>query len=65
MIKLNRLNNTEVFVNPDLIEMMEETPDLVITLKSGRKLVVSQKVSEVCNEIIDYKAKLAGFKQNV
>lgn len=58
MIRLNRLNNTEIVVNAELIEYMEETPDLVITLTSGRRIVVVQSLSEVIDRIISYKAKI-------
>jgi len=55
MIKVKRINNSEVVLNSDQIEYMEETPDLVITLVSGRKLVVSQTLEEVIKMILSYK----------
>jgi len=58
MIIVNRVNNSEVVINSDLIETMEETPDLVITLTSGRKIVVSQKINEVIRKIIKYKSRI-------
>ncbi len=58
MIRLNRLNNSEIVINADQIEFMEETPDLVITLMSGRKIVVCQPMSEVIRRIIKYKARI-------
>lgn len=58
MIRLNRLNRSEIVVNAEQIEYMEETPDLVITLMSGRKIVVSQSLSEVIDRIITYKARI-------
>jgi flagellar protein FlbD len=62
MIRLNRLNNSEIVVNVDLIEMMEETPDLVITLSTGRKIVVSQKMDEVIELIIKFKSRIISFR---
>jgi flagellar protein FlbD len=55
MIKVKRINNSEVVLNSDQIEYMEETPDLVITLVSGRKLVVNQTLEEVIRMILTYK----------
>ena len=58
MIRLNRLNKSEIVINADQIEFMEETPDLVITLMSGRKIVVSQSMMEVIKRIVQYKARI-------
>lgn len=58
MIKVHRLNNEEFLVNCDLIEFIEETPDTVISMTSGRKLVVSEASDEVKRLIIEYKRQL-------
>ena len=42
MIELTRLNNKTLYVNSDLIELVEETPDTVVTLTNGRKLIVTE-----------------------
>ena len=39
MIKLTRLNHEPLVLNSDLIEYVEITPDTVITLTSGQKLM--------------------------
>ncbi len=36
MIEVTRLNGTQILVNADLIELVEETPDTVITFTTGR-----------------------------
>ena len=41
MIELTKLNDIKFSVNPELIEIVETTPDTVITLTTGRKLIVS------------------------
>ncbi len=58
MIKVSRLNKEEFFVNPDLIEFIEETPDTVISLQSGRKVVVAESVEEIVESIVRYKRKI-------
>ncbi|MCD4786569.1 MAG: flagellar FlbD family protein [Candidatus Eremiobacteraeota bacterium] len=58
MIRLNRINNSEVIVNSDQIEIIEETPDLVLTLTSGKKIMVNQKLNEVIRMIVDYKSTI-------
>jgi flagellar protein FlbD len=47
MITVTRLNGTRVTVNALLIEIIEETPDTIITLTTGKKLVVTEKTAEV------------------
>lgn len=63
MIALQRLNNKTVMVNADLIESIEATPDTTVTLTSGNKLVVLDKMDEVQAKIIDYKRKIYGPKE--
>jgi flagellar protein FlbD len=63
MIALRRLNNQEIMVNADLIESLESTPDTVVTLTSGNKLIVRESMSEIQQRIIDYKRKILGPKE--
>ncbi len=62
MIKVKRLNGKEFVVNGELIMYIEETPDTVITLTNGQKIVVQQSVDEVIDEVIGYKSKINNFK---
>jgi flagellar protein FlbD len=45
-------------VNPDLIAFIEETPDTVITLTDGRKLVVSEAALLVIKRIVEYRREI-------
>jgi flagellar protein FlbD len=64
VIKLTRLNRAPLVLNADLIEFMEATPDTVITLTTGQKLMVRESADEVIARVIDYRrAILAGSKQ--
>jgi flagellar protein FlbD len=58
MINVHRLNTEEFLVNCELIEFVEETPDTVISMASGRKLVVSEKCNEIKKLIIEYKRQI-------
>ena len=58
MIKVTRLDKTEFWVNPHLIEFIEETPDLIITLLSGKKIIVKETASQIIKKIIDYRNRL-------
>lgn len=55
MINLTRLNGEKIVVNIDLIEFMEETPDTVVTLTTGRKLVVKEPTWQIRDKIIKFK----------
>ncbi|MDD6057552.1 MAG: flagellar FlbD family protein [Clostridiales bacterium] len=55
MIDVTRLNDTKVLVNAELIEFVEETPDTVITLTTGKKLIVKESRQEVKNLVKSYK----------
>ena len=55
MIELTRLNQTTFSVNPDLIEIIETTPDTVVTLTTGRKLIVKESRQEVKNLVLSYR----------
>ncbi|MGE4282490.1 MAG: flagellar FlbD family protein [Clostridia bacterium] len=57
MIKVTRFNGKIFYVNCDLIEFIESTPDTVITTTTGKKIVVSESVEEVINKIIEFKNK--------
>ena len=39
MIELTKFNDSKITVNAEIIESIEETPDTVITLTTGKKLV--------------------------
>ncbi len=58
MISLTRLNHTPVVINPDLIVLMEETPDTIITLSNGEKITVQEKVSDVIRRVIEFRRRV-------
>lgn len=64
MITVTRLNGSRVTVNALLIEMIEETPNTVISLVTGNKIVVQEDVVTVINHIQAYLGKI-GFVQGV
>jgi len=58
MILLTRLDGRAFYLNCDLIDFLEYTPDTVITLRNDRKIIVKEKVEEVYQKIIEYKQKI-------
>ncbi len=53
MIKLHKLNGTEIIVNAELIESMEATPDTVLNLATGNRFVVKDSVQEVVDKVVE------------
>lgn len=58
MISVTKLNGDEFVVNADMIEFIEETPDTVISLISGKKVVVKEKKDDIIRKVIEYKRKI-------
>ena len=55
MIQLTRLNNKPIMVNSDLIKFVEQSPDTLVTLISGEKIVVLEKADEVRARITEFR----------
>ncbi|MBR6228248.1 MAG: flagellar FlbD family protein [Eubacterium sp.] len=47
MIDVTRMNGTVLSLNDDLIESVEETPDTVISLTTGKKVLVKESRQEI------------------
>ncbi len=61
MINVTKINNVNVTINDDLIEIIEETPDTVITLTTGKKMIVKESRQEILALVKAYKKEL--YKQ--
>ena len=55
MIEVTKLNGVKVLVNPHLFEVVEETPDTVITLTTRKKIIVKESRQEIKNLVILYR----------
>ena len=64
MIEVTRLNGTQILVNADLIELVEETPDTVITFTTGRKIFVKESRQQIKSLVKSYKREImeTGFE---
>jgi flagellar protein FlbD len=58
VIPVTLLNGSTVYINPNLIEILERTPDTVITLTNGKKLMVRESPEEVADRFTDFAAKV-------
>ena len=64
MIRLTRLNGKEFILNSDLIKTMEETPDTVVTLINGERLIVSEKIDDIVDRVMEYLKRLRAFPRD-
>jgi flagellar protein FlbD len=55
MILLHRLHKQEFVLNADLIETLEATPDTLVTLTSGKKMLVADALGDVIRKVIEYR----------
>lgn len=57
MIHLTRLDGTPMILNAELIRYVEQLPDTYITLSSGDRLIVQEKMEVVMDRAIEYQQK--------
>ena len=55
MIRLTRLDNTEIVINAELIETVENAPDTIITTTTKRRYIVKETVDEVIDKVTLYR----------
>ncbi len=60
MISVTRLDGQSLIVNADLIETIEETPDTIISLTTGQKLIVRESLRQVTDRVMDYRRAVFG-----
>ncbi len=58
MISVTRLNGKRFVVNAEQIRYIENTPDTMITLQSGDKVMVKETLEEVVKKTIEYKRQI-------
>ncbi|HUH63327.1 MAG TPA: flagellar FlbD family protein [Terracidiphilus sp.] len=61
MIELTRLNGNPLVVNSDLIKTAESSPDTMLTLINGEKLIVRESCADVVERVMAYRARLLGI----
>ena len=58
MIKVTRLDGKSYYLNPHMIESMEQKPDLTVVMLSGKSIVLKDSPEEVIEKIIEYRKKI-------
>ncbi|MGP1271910.1 MAG: flagellar FlbD family protein [Phycisphaerales bacterium] len=62
MIVVTRLNGTEFVLNAELIKTVERTPDTIVTLINGDRVMVRESMREVLERAIEYGRRLRGYR---
>lgn len=60
MIKVTRLNDSLLVVNSDLIEFVESTPDTMMSLTTGKKVMIKESVDDVISRVAQFKRMSSG-----
>jgi len=58
MIELTRLNGAPITLNCDLIKTAEASPDTMLTLINGEKLIVREACADITDRVVAYRARL-------
>jgi len=54
MIAVTKLNNQPVVVNAELIKFVESTPDTMLTLTTGERILVKETSDEIIRKVVHY-----------
>ncbi|MFQ5499014.1 MAG: flagellar FlbD family protein [Candidatus Zixiibacteriota bacterium] len=57
MIKVTRLNESELVINSDLIEFVEAIPDTIISLTTGKKIMVKENPDDVISRVAAFRRR--------
>ena len=55
MITVTKINDRDIIVNCEHIELIETTPDTILTLSSGRQVIVLDTPEEIVKKTVAYK----------
>lgn len=60
MIEVTKLNGQKILINQDLLEIVEETPDTVVSFTTGKKIIVKESRQELKNLVKSYRKEIFG-----
>lgn len=59
MIKVHRLNGSEIVINAELIESLETGQETVVSLATGNRFLVRETADEVTQKVLEYRRQVA------
>ena len=63
MIKVKKINGRDLIINAELIEFIEKTPDTIISMTTGKKIIVLDTPEEIIKKVIKYRREIFPFKR--
>jgi len=63
MIKVKKINGRDLIINAELIEFVENTPDTMISMTTGKKIIVKDTPEELIKKVIEYRREIFPFKR--
>jgi flagellar protein FlbD len=58
MIEVTKINGQKILANQDLFEIVEETPDTIITMTTGRKIIVKESRQDIRNLVKSFRKEI-------
>ena len=58
MIHLTRLNGKEIIINCEMIKAIESTPDTMLTLSTGEKIMIQETPEQVIEDTVLFKKRV-------
>lgn len=58
MIQLTRISGASFVLNAEMVQEIESTPDTIITLTSGKKVMVSESLDAVIDAVVEYRRSI-------
>lgn len=58
MIHVTRINHMPLVLNSDLIEHIESSPDTIVSLTNGQKLVVLESVDDIVQKVVQFRRSI-------
>lgn len=58
MVKLTRINGTVILINERYVEIIEETPDTVVTMENGHRYLVQEKIDDILEMVKAYEKSI-------
>ncbi|MVO99152.1 flagellar FlbD family protein [Paenibacillus lutrae] len=65
MVRLTRMNGKPLVINALMIESMEETPDTIITLINGKKIMVLEAEAVIMEQVVQFLQRIGAVQATI
>jgi flagellar protein FlbD len=65
MIRVTHLNGKPFVVNAEFVKFVEETPDTVLTMRDGERIVVKESAEDVVSKAVSYARSVRGIAADI